>query len=132
MRRILIGITFASLAALWPALASAQCEGGTTGAGYYVSGSVYVPGQCVTTNLTTPGQLYPSGAAPAPSTNPSLGVSRLPGQLYPTGPAPTGGTDLSPSQPSPSLLPGSATSFNAPGAVPGTGVLPGTMSSTTT
>jgi len=95
--RFAVSIVAASLAAVaLPHAAAAQCEGGTTVAGFYTSGGSYVPGGCATTNPTTPGQLYPSGAQPVPSTNPALGASRLPGQLYPSGLLPVNSSDLGP------------------------------------
>jgi hypothetical protein len=47
-----------------PRTAAAQCEGGTTVAGYYAPDGRYVPGHCAQTNPATTGQLYPSGAQP--------------------------------------------------------------------
>ena len=94
VKRLVVGIAGALAVGLLPAVAVAQCEGGTTVAGYYLRDGSYVLGRCATTNLQTPGQLYPSGAQPAPSTNPGLAVSRLPGQPLPTGLIPTGGTDV--------------------------------------
>jgi hypothetical protein len=64
--------------------AAAQCEGGVTVAGHYLPNGVYMSGGCAYTNPTTPGQLYPSGAQPVPSTNPADGGSRLPGQIQPS------------------------------------------------
>src|SRR3954453_1526843 len=74
--------------------AAAQCEGGTSTAGYYLRNGSYVPGGCAYTNSTTPGQLYPSGAQPLPSTNPVAGASALPGQRVATGLLPVTGGDL--------------------------------------
>jgi hypothetical protein len=48
-----------------PGPVGAQCEGGTTSAGYYRADGSYVPGGCLTTNPFTPGQIHPSGAQPA-------------------------------------------------------------------
>ena len=90
-----------SLVALLPSAATAQCEGGTWVAGYYLGSGSYVGGGCGSTNLTTPQQLYPSGAQVGPSTNPALGASRLPGQTQPSDLIPVNTTDLGPA---PSLL----------------------------
>ena len=90
-----------SLVALLPSAATAQCEGGTWVAGYYLGSGSYVGGGCGSTNLTTPQQLYPSGAQVGPSTNPALGASRLPGQTQPSDLLPVNTTDLGPA---PSLV----------------------------
>ena len=175
-RRLVVSVVGALAVAASADVAAAQCEGGTTLAGYYLRNGSYVPGHCAATNLQTPGQLYPSGAQPAPSTNPALAASRLPGQPLATGLIPVGGTDvtgqlsgaaaLSGGQfvtsagpgaaltsvgtlgntqggsayqggllaagagvtPAAGLLPGHANAFNAPGAVPGTGVVSGAES----
>src|SRR5829696_8467775 len=74
--------------------AAAQCEGGTSTAGYYLRNGSYVPGGCAYTNSTTPGQLHPSGAQPLPSTNPIAGASALPGQRVATGLLPVTASDL--------------------------------------
>jgi len=113
MNRFAAGILAAGVAAvLMPHAAAAQCEGGTTTAGFYTRGGSYVPGGCATTNPTTPGQLYPSGAQPFPSTNPAQGASRLPGQLYPSGLLPVNSSDLGPApsfvSTNPLLNPGAA------------------------
>jgi hypothetical protein len=97
MRRFAISIVAASFVALvLPHVAAAQCEGGTSVAGFYARDGSYIPGHCAYTNPTTPGQLYPSGAQPMPSTDPAQGASRLPGQVYPSGPLPVNSTDLGP------------------------------------
>ena len=90
-----------SLLALLPTAVAAQCEGGAQVAGTYGGGSTYTPGGCSYTNPTTPQQPYPSGAQPAPSTNPALGASRLPGQTQPSDLIPVNSTDLGPA---PSLV----------------------------
>jgi hypothetical protein len=59
----------ASLLAVPPGSVAAQCEGGTTVAGYYRADGSYVPGGCVATNPFMPGQLRPSGAQPAGNTS---------------------------------------------------------------
>src|SRR4051794_35898518 len=85
MKRLATSVIVASVAlALGSGGARAQCEGGVTVSGHYLANSAYVPGGCAYTNPTTPGQLYPSGAQPAPSTNPAQGSSRLPGQAQPS------------------------------------------------
>jgi hypothetical protein len=84
-----------------PTIAAAQCEGGVTVAGHYLPNLMYVPGGCAYTNPTTPGQLYPSGAQTAPSTNPALAGSRLPGQQQPSDLIPVNSSDLGPA---PSLV----------------------------
>jgi hypothetical protein len=87
-------ITVASLVAaltVLPTLAAAQCEGGTSAAGYYLTNGAYMPGGCAYVNSATPGQLYPSGAQPLPSTSPALGASALPGQPYAAGLIPAAG-----------------------------------------
>ena len=107
MKPLSLGVVLAS--ALWllvPQGAAAQCEGGLTVAGHYLPNGTYWPGGCAYTNFTTPGQMYPSGAQPLPSTNPAAGASALPGQrvatgqlsvtggdwgAYPNGALPTGG-----------------------------------------
>lgn len=94
LRPMLAGASVAL--ALVPGLVSAQCEGGSTVAGFYLRDGSYVPGRCATTNPTMPGQLYPSGAQPFPSTNPAAGASRLPGQVFPSGLLPVNSSDLGP------------------------------------
>jgi hypothetical protein len=97
MKSFKAGVVGASVAlALLPGMAAAQCEGGSTVAGFYLRDGSYVPGHCATTNPTTPGQLYPSGAQPFPSTNPAGGASRLPGQILPSGLLPVNSSDLGP------------------------------------
>ena len=102
MKRFAVGVAAASLAFVFvPRMAAAQCEGGVTVAGHYTPEGAYVPGGCAYTNPTTPGQLYPSGAQPAPSTNPAQGGSRLPGQDQPSDLIPVNSSDLGPA---PSLV----------------------------
>ena len=97
MKRIAVSILAAGFAAvILPHAAAAQCEGGVTVAGFYTRDGSYMPGHCAYTNPTTPGQLYPSGAQPVPSTNPALGASRLPGQQTPSGLLPVNSSDLGP------------------------------------
>jgi hypothetical protein len=97
MKRLVVSIVAASFAAVvLPHAAAAQCEGGVTVAGFYTRDGSYMPGHCAYTNPTTPGQLYPSGAQPVPSTNPALGASRLPGQQTPSGLLPVNSSDLGP------------------------------------
>jgi len=89
MKAVSLGLVLASVVwVLQPQLAAAQCEGGSTQAGHYLLNGSYWPGGCSFTNPTTPGQLYPSGAQPVPSTNPAAGASALPGQRVPTGQLP--------------------------------------------
>jgi hypothetical protein len=94
MKLASLGFVIASaLWALLPQAAGAQCEGGSTFAGRYRPDGTYWPGGCAYTNATTPGQMYPSGAQPVPSTNPAAGVSALPGQRVATGQLPITGDD---------------------------------------
>jgi hypothetical protein len=115
--------------ALWvlPQGAAAQCEGGNTLAGRYLPDGTYAPGGCGYTNPTTPGQMYPSGAQPVPSTNPAAGLSALPGQRVATGllPATTGTISVNGvTVPSSLVLP--VTGVAASGVVlPGQGAAPG-------
>jgi hypothetical protein len=105
-----------------PTIAAAQCEGGVTVAGHYLPNLTYVPGGCAYTNPTTPGQLYPSGAQPAPSTNPAMAGSRLPGQQQPSDLIPVNSSDLGPA---PSLANSSTAAVLRPGSVVGaTGPVP--------
>jgi hypothetical protein len=105
-----------------PTIAAAQCEGGVTVSGHYLPNLTYVPGGCAYTNPTTPGQLYPSGAQPAPSTNPALAGSRLPGQQQPSDLIPVNSSDLGPA---PSLVNSSTPAVRGPGSVVGaTGSVP--------
>jgi hypothetical protein len=95
MKPLSLGLILAS--ALWllvPPSAAAQCEGGLTVAGRYLPNGTYWPGGCAYTNSTTPGQMYPSGAQPLPSTNPAAGASALPGQRVATGQLPVTGGDF--------------------------------------
>ncbi len=95
MKHATISILIAAAAlALLPGLAAAQCEGGTSTAGYYLRNGTYVAGGCADTSTTTPGQLYPSGAQTLPSTNPAAGMSALPGQPVATGLLPVRAGDL--------------------------------------
>src|SRR5919199_6501427 len=95
MKRVALGLVVASTAwLLLPRAAAAQCEGGTSTAGFYLRNNSYMPGGCAYTNSTTPGQMYPSGAQPLPSTNPVAGASALPGQRVATGPLPVTAGDL--------------------------------------
>jgi hypothetical protein len=97
MRPLAVSVLAAAFAAMiLPHVAAAQCEGGVTVAGFYARDGTYVPGHCAYTNPTTPGQLYPSGAQPVPSTNPAQGASRLPGQLTASGLLPVNSSDLGP------------------------------------
>jgi hypothetical protein len=92
----LLSVGFVLASVLWLLLqqgAAAQCEGGTTLAGHYLPNGTYWPGGCAFTNPTTPGQMYPSGAQPVPSTNPAAGASALPGQRVATGQLPVTGGD---------------------------------------
>jgi hypothetical protein len=109
----------ASLVALLPSAATAQCEGGTFAGGYYLQNGTYVPGHCAYTNSVTPGQLFPSGAQPVPSTNPAAASSRLPGQLVPSGPLSVNTTDIGPA---PSFLTGE---LSLTGGQPATGTTAG-------
>src|SRR3712207_2427329 len=102
MKRRAAAIVVASAAlALSYGTAAAQCEGGVTVGGHYTPDGTYVPGGCSYTNPTTPGQLYPSGAQPVPSTNPAQAGSRLPGQGQPSDLIPVNSSDLGPA---PSLV----------------------------
>jgi hypothetical protein len=95
MKPVSLGLLLAAAAwGLWPQAAAAQCEGGTSTAGYYLRNGSYMPGGCAYTNATTPGQMHPSGAQPLPSTNPVAGASALPGQQVATGPLPVTAGDL--------------------------------------
>jgi len=97
MKTLRLGFVLTS--ALWlflPQAAAAQCEGGLTVAGHYLPNGTYWPGGCGYTNATTPGQMYPSGAQPLPSTNPAAGASALPGQRVATGQLPVTGGDFGP------------------------------------
>jgi hypothetical protein len=105
--------------------AAAQCEGGVTVAGHYLPNGVYVSGGCAYTNPTTPGQLYPSGAQPVPSTNPADGGSRLPGQVQPSDLIPVNSSDLGPA-PSQVNLPNTNTARTR--TVQPSGMGPGTQS----
>jgi len=137
MRKTALGFAIAAAAlALGPHGAAAQCEGGTTAGGFYTRSGAYQPGGCVTTNPSTPSQMYPSGAQPAPSTNPALGLSALPGQPLATGLLPVTGADAS--QPlgagvpqGPILGPGAPSNvpvITLPGMAGGTNALPGQVS----
>ncbi|HEY7066324.1 MAG TPA: hypothetical protein VII06_32930 [Chloroflexota bacterium] len=122
MKSLIVSVIAASCALLGvPQIAAAQCEGGPTIAGMYGPNGVYIPTHCAYTNPTTPGQLYPSGAEPIPSTNPAAGGSALPGQPYLSGPAPVNSTDLGPA---PSYV--ATPSLTGGGALPGT-VVPGSV-----
>ncbi len=80
------GVVIGALAAVMlPGVAAAQCEGGVTTAGYYLSSGAYVAGGCSYTNPTTSGQMFPSGAQVGPTTNPAAGITRLPGQRVAAG-----------------------------------------------
>jgi hypothetical protein len=95
MKRAILSFIIGSAAlAILPGVAAAQCEGGTSTTGFYTTNGSYVPGGCAFTSSTTPGQMYPSGAQPLPSTNPALGVSALPGQPVATGLLPVRAGDL--------------------------------------
>jgi hypothetical protein len=90
MRRLRAGIVIGAVAAVvLPGVAAAQCEGGMTTGGYYLSTGAYVSGGCSFTNPTTTGQMHPSGAQVVPSTNPVAGTTRLPGQRVPASQQPT-------------------------------------------
>jgi hypothetical protein len=94
MKAASLGFVIASVAwLLLPQAAAAQCEGGSTLAGHYLANGSYWPGGCASTSPTTPGQLYPSGAQPVPSTNPAAGASALPGQRVATGQLPVASGD---------------------------------------
>ncbi|HLH22597.1 MAG TPA: hypothetical protein VK066_08745 [Chloroflexota bacterium] len=102
MQRFAVAILVIGLAGLAsPRIAAAQCEGGPTVTGMYTPDGAYVGAHCLYTNPTTPGQLYPSGAEPVPSTNPANGASRLPGQAQPADQIPVNSSDLGPA---PSLV----------------------------
>ncbi len=90
--------------------------------GFYARDGSYVPGHCAYTNPTTPGQLYPSGAQPVPSTNPAQGASRLPGQLTASGLLPINSSDLgpAPSYVNAAPLQGGSVESIAPSVGPGT------------
>src|SRR5712692_10190776 len=95
MKAASLGFVIASVAwLLLPQAAAAQCEGGSTLAGHFLPNGSYWPGGCASTSPTTPGQMYPSGAQPLPSTNPAAGASALPGQRVATGQSPVTGGDL--------------------------------------
>jgi hypothetical protein len=97
MKAVSLGFVIASVAwMLLPQVAAAQCEGGSTVAGHYLTNGSYYTGGCAFTNSTTPGQLYPSGAQPLPSTNPAAGASALPGQRVATGQLPVATGDAGP------------------------------------
>jgi len=123
MRRFAVGILAAACAAVvLPHAAAAQCEGGPTVAGFYTRDGGYLPGHCAYTNPTTPGQLYPSGAQPVPSTNPAQGASRLPGQVAASGLLPVSSSDLgpAPSYVNTAPLQGGGVAAVAPSVGPGT------------
>src|SRR4051794_10334944 len=130
MKRASFGFVIASLAwVLLPQAVAAQCEGGSTLAGHYLPNGSYWPGGCAYTNSTTPGQLYPSGAQPVPSTNPAAGASALPGQRVATGQLPGAAGDAPQAlsvlgAPVPTLGPGSFFG-TGPGAYPGTSLAAG-------
>jgi hypothetical protein len=97
MKRLVVAVAVLGLGVVGaPRSAAAQCEGGPTVAGHYAPDGAYISGGCLYTNPTTPGQLYPSGAEPAPSTNPAQGASRLPGQTQPSELLPVNSSDLGP------------------------------------
>jgi hypothetical protein len=110
MKRLVASLVTAGCALVFsPLVAAAQCEGGPTITGMYGPGGVYVPAHCAYTNPTTPGQLYPSGAQPLPTTDPAAGASALPGQRYLSGLLPVNSSDLGPAPSyvsSPSIAPG--------------------------
>jgi hypothetical protein len=93
MKYLVTGFLGAALLASQSGIAGAQCEGGTTVAGYYLANGSYVPGQCATTNPFTPGQLHPSGAQPGPVTAPATGLntSVAPGSSAAPGASPASG-----------------------------------------
>jgi len=122
MRRLAVSILAAGFAAVvLPHAVAAQCEGGPTVTGTFSRDGSYVPAHCQYTNPTTPGQLYPSGAQPMPSTNPAQGASRLPGQVAPSGLLPVNSSDLgaAPSFVNTNGLQGSDVATLAPGQGPG-------------
>jgi len=123
MRRFAVSILTAACAVVvLPQAAAAQCEGGVTVAGFYTRGGGYLPGHCAYTNPTTPGQLYPSGAQPVPSTNPAQGASRLPGQAAASGLLPVSSSDLGPAPSYVNMAPlqGGGVAAVAPSVGPGT------------
>ncbi|HEY7060693.1 MAG TPA: hypothetical protein VII06_04380 [Chloroflexota bacterium] len=129
LRRIVVGVLAAGFAAIvLPHAAAAQCEGGVTVTGLYARDGSYVPTHCAYTNPTTPGQLYPSGAEPVPSTNPAQGASRLPGQVYPSGLLPVNSSDLGPAPSYVNMngLQGSGVTNLGPTVGPGSPVAPDT------
>jgi hypothetical protein len=142
MRRFTAAILAAGFAAVvLPQAAAAQCEGGPTVTGTYSRDGSYVPAHCQYTNPTTPGQLYPSGAQPMPSTNPAQGASRLPGQVTPAGLLPVNSSDLgaAPSYVNTPGLQGADAATVAPSVGPGApltkdanSIMPGTTGTTAT
>jgi hypothetical protein len=74
MKYVVAALLGVALLAFPSGTVGAQCEGGTTVAGYYLPDGSYVPGHCATTNPFTPGQLHPSGAQPVPVTYPATGL----------------------------------------------------------
>jgi hypothetical protein len=91
---LLGSLAVAGAIAFFPGAAAAQCEGGLSTGGYYSRNGGYAPGGCAYTSTSTPGQLYPSGAQPLPSTMPVQGLSALPGQQVATGLLPVTSGDL--------------------------------------
>jgi hypothetical protein len=112
--------------------AAAQCEGGVTVAGRYLPDGSYMPGGCAYTNPTTPGQLYPSGAQPMPSTNPAQGGSRLPGQRQPSDLIPVNSSDLGPAPSMVNITPDSIRpTVSGQNAGPGVSVRPNAVPNST-
>jgi hypothetical protein len=138
MKLVTLGLLLAASAGvLSPQVAAAQCEGGTSTAGFYLQNGTYVPGGCAYTSTTTPGQLHPSGAQPLPSTNPAAGTSALPGQPFGVGLLPVTSGDLG--QPgagggqTQTLGPGSPGAgpvITLPGTLGGVNTLPGQLTAT--
>ncbi len=108
-----ISIALAALLLL-PGLAAAQCEGGSSTAGYYARSGAYVPGGCASSNPPAANQLYPSGASLPAGTTPS-----------PVGQIPALGSGLPGASPSATLPAAPPNATNPlPGSAGGAGLSP--------
>jgi hypothetical protein len=98
MTKLLLSLVLAGgVVIALPRDVAAQCAGGTTVAGYYLSNGTYVPSHCFDPYPTPLGLLYPSGAQWMPTIPPAAGPvtgpgSPLPGQWLGPG-APQAGPD---------------------------------------
>jgi hypothetical protein len=72
---VLAGVVLVAL----PTRVAAQCAGGTTVAGYYLSNGSYVPSHCFDPYPTPLDLLYPSGAQWMPTVPPAAGAISGPG-----------------------------------------------------